>query len=268
MILFCRCFIPTDSYKRTSPRGPEAKHLRPRRTTMHGVYAAGRLSFTKSRSANVCTRCCRTFIVGNTYASLTCRCSKCAISMDEIFHAGLEPLRAFFCSYPMDGILRASRQRCGPMDGILSDTLRALMDQTELCCKKPRSSQHHPCFRAMINLQSRIRRPRCYSQRADGTRVALTADSKRHALLSALVWPFSELRRSPFHKDPSPSCSILTFGSPSFAYHPCAFFSSRDYSTAIFGRLQHSLSFGRLLSQPSHFLWLFIFLGPYSPLQI
>jgi len=27
-----------------------------------------------------------------------------AISMDEIFHAGLEPSRAFVCSYPMDGI--------------------------------------------------------------------------------------------------------------------------------------------------------------------
>jgi len=32
----------------------------------------------------------------------------CAVSMDEIFHAGLEPFRAFVCSYPMDGILRAS----------------------------------------------------------------------------------------------------------------------------------------------------------------
>ena len=28
-----------------SPRGPEAKHLRPRRTPINGVYAAGRLSF-------------------------------------------------------------------------------------------------------------------------------------------------------------------------------------------------------------------------------
>ena len=72
----------------------------------------------------------------------------CAICMDEIFHAGLEPLRTFVCSYPNDGILRASGQHYGPMDGILSDTLRALTDQTDLCCKKPRSSQHHPCFRA------------------------------------------------------------------------------------------------------------------------
>ena len=51
-ILFCRrfkpiesrVFIEIDSYKRTSPRGPEAKHLRPRRTPINGVYAAGRLS--------------------------------------------------------------------------------------------------------------------------------------------------------------------------------------------------------------------------------
>jgi len=52
------------------------------------------------------------------------------ISIDEIFHAGLEPLRAFVCSYPMDRILQACRQRCGPMDGIL----RALMDKSQLCC--------------------------------------------------------------------------------------------------------------------------------------
>jgi len=109
-----------------------------------------------------------------------------AIPMDENLHAGLEPLRAFVCSYPLDGILRAFGQRCGPMDGILSDTLRVLMDQTQLCCKKPRSSQHHPCFRARINLQPCVHRPRCYSSRA-GTAVAPTADSKNHTLLSALV---------------------------------------------------------------------------------
>ena len=37
-ILFCRRFKPNDSYKQTSPRGPEAKHLRPRRTPINGVY--------------------------------------------------------------------------------------------------------------------------------------------------------------------------------------------------------------------------------------
>ena len=35
-----------------------------------------------------------------------------AISMDENFHAGLEPLRPFVCSYPIDRILQASGDRC------------------------------------------------------------------------------------------------------------------------------------------------------------
>jgi len=35
--LFCRRFKPIDSYKETSPSGPEAKHLRPRRTPINGV---------------------------------------------------------------------------------------------------------------------------------------------------------------------------------------------------------------------------------------
>ena len=43
-ILLCRRFKPIDAYKRTSPHGPETKHLRPRCTPMDGVYAAGRLS--------------------------------------------------------------------------------------------------------------------------------------------------------------------------------------------------------------------------------
>ena len=48
------------------------------------------------------------------------------------------------------------------------------------------SLQHHPCFRALINLQPRIRRLRCSSARATGTPIALTTDGKRNALLSAL----------------------------------------------------------------------------------
>jgi len=45
---------------------------------------------------------------------------------------------------------------------------------------------------------TQVRRSRCYSSRATGTPVAPTADSKLHTLLSARVWPFSELLRSPF----------------------------------------------------------------------
>jgi len=100
-ILFCRRLIPIDSSddKRTSTRGPEAKHLRPRRTPTDRVFAAWRLSFKSSLSANVCMHCCRTFFVGNAHASLTCRSPNRENCMNEIFHAGLEPLCAFVCSY-------------------------------------------------------------------------------------------------------------------------------------------------------------------------
>jgi len=109
-----------------------------------------------------------------------------AIPINGMFHARLEPLRAFVSLYPMDGILRAS-EKCGhPINGILSDTTNAFTDQPRLCYRKHCSLQHHPCFRAMINLQPRIRRPQCYSSRATSTPVAPTADSKRNTLLSAL----------------------------------------------------------------------------------
>ena len=109
-----------------------------------------------------------------------------AISMDEFFHAGLEPLRAFVCSYPMDVLLRASGQDCCPINGIMSESTSAFMDQPRLCYRKHRSLQHHPCFRAMTNLPPRIGRPQCFRSRATGTPVASTANRKRNALLSAL----------------------------------------------------------------------------------
>jgi len=121
-----------------------------------------------------------------------------AVPINGMFHARLEPLCTFVSSYPMDGILRIS-EKCGrPINVILSDTTSAFTDQPRLCCRKHRSLQHHPCFRAMINLQPRIRRPRCYRTRATSTPVDPTTDSKRHALLSARVRPLSELLRSPF----------------------------------------------------------------------
>ena len=84
------------------------------------------------------------------------------------------------------------------MNGILSDTTRAFTDQPRLCCRKHRSLQPHPCFRAMINLQPRIRRPRCYTSGATGTPVDPTTDRKRHALLYACARPLGEFIRSPF----------------------------------------------------------------------
>ena len=56
-----------------------------------------------------------------------------ANSMNEIFHTGLEPLRDFVCSYPLDGILRASGERCRPINGILSNTTSTFTDQPRLC---------------------------------------------------------------------------------------------------------------------------------------
>jgi len=111
-----------------------------------------------------------------------------AVPINGMFHARLEPLRAFVSSYPMDGILGIS-EKCGrPINGILSDTTSAFTDQPRLCCRQhhSRGFQHHPCFRAMINLQPHIRPPRCYSSGATGTPVAPTATNKRNTLLSAL----------------------------------------------------------------------------------
>jgi len=100
----------------------------------------------------------------------------------------------------MDGILRNSEKCSRPINGILSDTTSAFTDQPRLCCRKHPSSQHHSCFRAMINLQPRIRRPRCYSSGATGpgTPVDPTTDSKCHALHFACVRPLGEFLRSPF----------------------------------------------------------------------
>ena len=122
-----------------------------------------------------------------------------AVPINGMFHARLEPLRAFVSSYPMDGILRISERCSRPINGIPSDTTSAFTDQPRLCCRKHRNLQHHPCFRAMINLQPRIRRPRYYnSSRATGAPVDPTTDNKRHALLSARVRPLGELLRLPF----------------------------------------------------------------------
>jgi len=95
------------------------------------------------------------------------------------------------------------------------------------------SSQHHPCFRVMINLQPRIRRPRCYSSRANGVP---TADS---ALLSAHVWPFRELLRSPFHRTlPHPACSL--FSDFIFFY----MYSFDKFSSSLVdSSLQHALDY-------------------------
>jgi len=185
-----------------------------------------------------------------------------AVPKSGMFHARLEPLRAFISSYPMDGILRISEKCSRPIIGILSDTSSAFTDQPRLCCRMHRSLQHHPCFRAMNNLQPRIRRPRCYSSGATGTPDDPTTDSNIHALLSARVRPLGELFRSPFP-------FLLDFERPSFADHPRAFFSSGDYSTALFRTTptQFDLRATSVTTYKFFFVGLFL-LRPYSCLQI
>jgi len=116
---------------------------------------------------------------------------------------------------------------------------------------------------SMINLQPRVRRQRCYSSRANGTPAAPIADSKRHALISARTSSLA------LPQDPSPSRSILTFRRPSFADHPCAFFCSGGYNTALFWTT--STRFDLRETSVTTFTFfsgdLFL-LCPYSPLQI
>jgi len=118
-----------------------------------------------------------------------------------------------------------------------------------------------PCFRALINLQTRIRRPRCSSSRATGTPVAPTADSKRNALLSVLFWLFSELFRSPFHKTLPLPLPARFWPSGDFLSQTTLARSFLRETTvpSFFAQLQHGLTVGRPLSQPSHFLYRFIF---------
>ena len=173
------------------------------------------------------------------------------VHINGMFHARLEPLRAFVSLYPMDGILRAS-EKCGrPVHRILSDTTSAFTDQLRLCQRKHCSLQHYPCFRAMINLQPRtgIRRPWCYSSRATGTPVAPTANSKLNVLLSAPFWPFSELLRSPFHRNLPLPAWFWPSGDFLSQTTLARFFLWETTEPILFGQLQHGLTFSRSLSQ-------------------
>ena len=52
---------------------------------------------------------------------------------------------------------------------IFHEISRAFTVQSRLCYRKHSSLKHHPCNRAMINLQPCIRRPRCDKSRANST---------------------------------------------------------------------------------------------------
>ena len=136
---------------------------------------------------------CRERICISSFADV----SQVLTFMDRILHVQLKNKHSVSIKHLMDGILRALWRRCHPMDGKMETISSAFTDEPRLCHRKHYSLQHHPCFRAMINLQPRIRRPRCYNcSRATGTPVDPTTDSKRPT--SARVRPLGELLRSPF----------------------------------------------------------------------
>ena len=116
--------------------------------------------------------------------------SQVLIPMDGILHVQMKNKHSASSKSPMarDGILRALWRCCHPMDRKMKTTSSAFTDQPQLCHRDRKHCilQHHPCFRALINLQPRIRRPQCSSARATGTPVAPTTDSKRNPLLSTL----------------------------------------------------------------------------------
>ena len=121
-----------------------------------------------------------------------------AVPINGMFHARLEPLRAFVSSYPIGGILRTS-EKCGrPINGIPIDTTSAFTDQPRLCCRKHHSLQHHPCFGAMINLQPRIRRPRCIAQVPPAPPLTLLLIASAMFYFLRASEPLGELLRSPF----------------------------------------------------------------------
>jgi len=263
-ILFCRRFKPIDSYKRTSPRRPEAKDLRPRRTPINGVYAAGRLSFHSPFSQMYVRAAAERSLSGTPMYLLLVDAPNHAVPINGMFHARLEPLRAFVSSYPMDGILRNSEKCSHPINGILSDTSSTFTDHPRLCRRKHRNLQHHPCFQAMTNLQP------AFADRDATVQVPLappltllpTASAMPYFLRASDHW-------TNFFARPSPSCSILTFRRPSFADHPRAFFSSGDYSTALCRTTptQFDLRKTSVITYKIFFVGLFL-LRPYSRLQI
>ena len=134
-ILLCRRFKPVDPYKRTSARGPEAKHLRPRRKPKNGVVRSRETVFHVVCSSKCMYALPDRSLSGTPMRLLLVDAPNRAIPINGMFHAKLEPLRAFVSesSYPIDGILRAY-EKCGrPINRILNDTTSAFMHQPRLC---------------------------------------------------------------------------------------------------------------------------------------
>ena len=155
-----------------------------------------------------------------------------------------------FITMPLTRIYKPSLLLCLLM--LLAHCLDPQHDdntQSVLACRHTLNDQsstlHLPSVMLQLTCQRHPRRPYCRQQ------------APRLTLCARLTLQRTSSLGCP--QDPPCFCLILTFGRPSFADHPHAFFSSGDYSTALIGRLHHGLTFGRLLSQPAPFLWRFIF---------
>jgi len=177
-----------------------------------------------------------------------------AVPMNGIFHARLGPFRALVCSYAMDGICRLPNSAVALWTGYWV-TQRELSRINLDCATGSTAAYNTTCGFE----QSSVFNP-AFAVRDAIPNLPTAPPSPLLPTTSATTYFLREF-------DPFPSCSILTFWRPSFANHPRAFFSSGDYCTALFGRLQHGLTSGRLLSQTSHFLWRFFCVSSllYSP---
>jgi len=172
---------------------------------------------------------CRERICISSFADV----SQVLTFMDRILHVQLKNKHSVSIKHLMDGILRALWRRCHPMDGKMETISSAFTDEPRLCHRKHYSLQHHPCFRAMINLQPRIRCPRCSSSCSTGTPVAL--------LLTARATPY-------FLCCSDPSANF--FACPSA--RPFPFLLDFDLRETFFRRpLSRVLFFGRLQYRPS-----------------
>jgi len=191
------------------------------------------------------------------------------IPMDGIPHVQLKNKHSASSKHPMDGILRALWRRCHPMDGKMKTTSSALTDQPRLCYRKHRILPHHPCFRAMINLQPCIRRLRCSSSLANGTPAAPTADSKRNTLLLHSSDPSANFFAHPSAR-PFPFLLDFDLRETFFCRPPSRvlFFGRLQYRPFFFGRLQHTVwPSGDIYHNLHIFSSGIILFGPYSPLQ-
>jgi len=185
------------------------------------------------------------------------------------FPSGLEPLRAFVCSYPKARILQASGERCHPINGIPWLTQRAL-SQINLDCATGSTAAHNTA--------------RVFEQRSIFKPASAVRDAPAHvpqALPSPLLPTVSVTPY--FLRSSDPSTNF--FARPSARTFP--FLLDFDHQETFFRRPPSRVLFlGRLQYRPflddfntvwpsgdlHHNLHIFsrglFLLGPYNPFQI